>query len=280
MSNKKEILVLSGGGVHGIAHVGALQYMHEKELLTDINTYCGVSVGALISSLLAVGYTPFELYTFVSALDLFKLIHVSITNLFGKRKFGLDDGKRIEYVIKRMIKLKKFNENITLQQLHKKTNKTLIIMTACVNRSEMCQLTHKTHPNLPVWKAIRMAISIPIFFTPVEYKKETFIDGGAMDSYPIHLFKDKIDKTIGVQIINASHTSTNINNIEDYIKGIIVCFFRGTQYNSKKGFEKQTIELEIKDPNMVNFVMSDKEKHKLYDLGYQASFNHHSNHCP
>jgi len=47
--------VLEGGGVKGIAHVGALARFHEEPTLHFIG-YAGTSAGAIVASLAAVGY--------------------------------------------------------------------------------------------------------------------------------------------------------------------------------------------------------------------------------
>ena len=60
-SNKtnKTKLILSGGGIKGIAHIGALSVYDERNMLNSIDTYCGSSIGALICSLLVAGTTIF-----------------------------------------------------------------------------------------------------------------------------------------------------------------------------------------------------------------------------
>jgi predicted acylesterase/phospholipase RssA len=47
--------VFEGGGVKGIAHVGALARFHEEEEL-QFRGYAGTSAGAIVAALAAVGY--------------------------------------------------------------------------------------------------------------------------------------------------------------------------------------------------------------------------------
>lgn len=49
-------LVLSGGGASGIAHIGVLKALEENNIPIDYIT--GTSIGALIGSLYAIGYSP------------------------------------------------------------------------------------------------------------------------------------------------------------------------------------------------------------------------------
>ena len=52
-------LVLSGGGAKGAAHIGVIKAFEENEIPIDYIT--GTSIGAIIGSLYAMGYTPDEM---------------------------------------------------------------------------------------------------------------------------------------------------------------------------------------------------------------------------
>ena len=52
-------LVLSGGGAKGCAHIGVLKALEENEI--PIDYVVGTSMGAIVGSLYAIGYTPTEI---------------------------------------------------------------------------------------------------------------------------------------------------------------------------------------------------------------------------
>ncbi len=52
-------LVLSGGGASGIAHIGVLKALEENHIPVDYIT--GTSIGALVGSLYAIGYSPAQI---------------------------------------------------------------------------------------------------------------------------------------------------------------------------------------------------------------------------
>ncbi|MCB1068638.1 MAG: patatin-like phospholipase family protein [Simkania sp.] len=56
-----ENLVFQGGGATGIAHVGALRKLEEKNLISNVKRTAGTSAGSILAALLAVGYTSLEL---------------------------------------------------------------------------------------------------------------------------------------------------------------------------------------------------------------------------
>ncbi len=59
VNGQKIGLVLSGGGASGVAHIGVLKALEENNIPIDYVT--GTSMGALIGSLYAAGYTPLEI---------------------------------------------------------------------------------------------------------------------------------------------------------------------------------------------------------------------------
>jgi NTE family protein len=60
-------LVLSGGGAHGIAHLGVIKVMEEAGLRPDIIT--GVSMGSIIGGMYALGYTSDSLYKILKKIN-------------------------------------------------------------------------------------------------------------------------------------------------------------------------------------------------------------------
>jgi NTE family protein len=60
--------VFEGGGVKGIAFVGALEAAEEAGITRWVNL-AGTSAGAIIASLLAIGHTPAQLRSILEATD-------------------------------------------------------------------------------------------------------------------------------------------------------------------------------------------------------------------
>ena len=56
-------LVLSGGGLRGFAHLGAIEAMYEQNIYPDIIS--GVSAGAIVGVFLAAGFSPSETLSFL-----------------------------------------------------------------------------------------------------------------------------------------------------------------------------------------------------------------------
>ncbi|MBP7486137.1 MAG: patatin-like phospholipase family protein, partial [Parabacteroides sp.] len=56
LSAQRVGLVLSGGGAKGAAHIGVIKALEENNI--PIDYIAGTSIGSIIGSLYAMGYTP------------------------------------------------------------------------------------------------------------------------------------------------------------------------------------------------------------------------------
>lgn len=57
MTTQFRNLIFEGGGVKGIAYIGAMQILHNRGILPDIRRVGGTSAGAINALLFALGYT-------------------------------------------------------------------------------------------------------------------------------------------------------------------------------------------------------------------------------
>ena len=81
MKNKKISLCLAGGGIKGVAHIGVLKAIEEKNI--EIEYIGGTSSGSIVSSLYAAGFTAEEIYNIFDTgkfLDRPPLVAVSNTS--------------------------------------------------------------------------------------------------------------------------------------------------------------------------------------------------------
>lgn len=263
----KKNLVLCGGGVKGIAHIGILYALDILKHLDKIEELAGVSVGGLIIVLYVLGYSPAELYTVIKSLDFSGLKDMKITNI---QLFGLDIGSKFNNVIKKLIKAKKYDENITMKELYEKTKKKVTLVSVCLNTLELCCISHETFPDLEVYIAIRMTTSIPFIYCPVSYKGNLYIDGGCMDGYPISIFKDKLEETIGFLLIDSQEKIDKIDNLETYILRVLECMMAGAASKLHSGYENNTIKVHVEGINFINYDIRDEIKDLLFMQGFKS----------
>lgn len=265
---KRTKLVLSGGGIKMIALIGAVAALNDLGLLHHINTFAGTSSGAILCFLLSIGYTSDELFEIIKLFDFNKLKNIEFYKFLTH--YGLDDGIRLELFAKSLLNGKKIDENINFKKLYKMTGKTLIITATCINNKKIYYFSHKTAPNMKVITALRMSISIPIFYTPVFYKGKYYVDGGCIDNFPIHLFENNLDDVIGIYLNNIKDNVSSITNVEEYLFHTMQCLLEGHRAGSIKGFEKYCIQINLRNISAVDFHIDATTKKLLFDRGYDS----------
>ena len=112
---------------------------------------------------------------------------------------------QLEQVIEQLIEQKTGIRECTFNQI----DKNLTIIATNLNLQKPYYLNRHNTPDLAISRAIRMSIAYPVMITPVLYQGDLFGDGGEAISYPITIFDQELDETIGITI--ASH-----NENKDY----------------------------------------------------------------
>lgn len=262
-------LVLNGGGIKGIGHLGAMQYMIEKKLLKNIQTIAGSSIGGIIATMYIAGYTPEELLMFMNLLDISKVMTLKPTNMISL--YGLDDGKKLEFVLTKLLEEKGFNGNITFKEFYQQTRIKLIMTTVCLNNSSVIYMSHITTPNLEIVTGLRMTSALPLIFSPVVYNEKLYIDGGCMDNYPIRLFSEELNNTIGLHVRAKVTDRKTIDNVEEFAFSLLQCFSEGVNCNLIKGYEKYTIDIPLPDIAITTPGIDSNIKTSMYQDGYTAT---------
>ena len=221
---KYKHLIFCGGGIKLYTFIGAIKVLEEKKILDNIETYIGTSIGGLIAALLNIKYTHDELYKFIGLLKLNEFINIDIGNLYNNN-YGLDDGAQIESLIRTLFKAKLGKDRITFKELYNLSEKHLIITATCLSTRTIEYFDYIKYPDLDVIDGIRMAITVPLFFTYQTYKNKIYVDGGVLDQYPIHVLKDKpIEEILGLRLGEIDRNkSFNIDSIQSYFMNIIRC---------------------------------------------------------
>ena len=203
-------IALSGGGIRGIAHAGALRALEENGI--NIDVIGGTSSGSLVASLYALGYSPYYIYILFKrySKDITQIssapIISGIGNFMMNKKVvlsGLKTGESIE---------KAYNELALKKGVKKITDITkipLVIPAVDVKDSKEYIFTNQIPINvegksqyitdISIGKAVRASSSFPAVFCPCKYKTHTFLDGGVLDNIPVlEVKKQGADKIIAI----------------------------------------------------------------------------------
>jgi predicted acylesterase/phospholipase RssA len=267
-TNTIKNIALSGGASKGIAQLGALHYLYHNKLLNNVKRISGTSVGAMNALLFCIGYKPKDIYKMLKIVDMEKAIKPNIYKFIDK--LGMEDGKRMMIIIRRLIIAKKLDEDITFENIYNIFGYDLIITGSCITDKQVYYFSKENYPKMKILDAIRISISVPIFFTPFKFNNKLFVDGGCMDNYPIHIFNDELDNTIGI-FLKTKRKKKKIKNIESYISNLIEVFFEGNSHLCKRSFQSQTIEIKCQNHSLTNANLPTKDIIKLFDDGYNSA---------
>lgn len=184
-------LCLNGGGIRGILQVGAIQHLEhiDKRPLYEVfhEGMYGVSIGAVITSLLAFGFGTQEI---IKALDSVCHLQAAMspirldTLMRIPSQKGIDDGSQMKATLSSIFKTRGYD----LARLKVGDAK-------CPLRIYASDLTHLKpvafHADIPLWDALRASTSIPFIFTPHTIKGRVFVDGGLMVDTLMKLLPEK-----------------------------------------------------------------------------------------
>ncbi len=197
-----ENLAFEGGGVKGIAYVGALEVLEEVGLYpAHIRRVAGASSGSFLAAMVAAGCTSEELREMLVDHDLSQIMRDArfgmlsgIYNMFTV--YGLNPGARLLGFLGERLRERTGSEDVTFHQLLERCGRELCVPVTNITRmcTEYCH--PKTTPDMPVRLAVGMSMSLPVLMAPyrlirtLEEADETdlYTDGGLLCNYPIHAY--------------------------------------------------------------------------------------------
>ena len=203
-------VALSGGGIRGIAHAGALKALEDSGIKIDI--IGGTSAGALVGALYAIGYSPYYIYVLFKqyAKDIVGInstpIISGIGNYIMSKKVeitGLKTGSSIEEAYNNLATRKGIK---TIKDIKKMP---LVIPAVDIEDAKEYIFTNNI-PNrlkdnvqyitdISIGKAVRASSSFPAVFCPCEFEEHKFVDGALLDNIPVlEVKKQGADKVIAI----------------------------------------------------------------------------------
>lgn len=193
-------VALAGGGLKGLAHIGALQAL--EELGVKIDYLSGTSSGSMFATFYAMGFSTEEIkektmknYKILTKLQkrpIFKAGVTYVTSGIAKIE-GIINGKNIEDLVNTIAKERKITNMNQIKIPYAIATVDTITTKECIFLSKRFDLEDDDIDYIydaPVAVAIRASMSFPGVYTPCQYGKYNFIDGGTKDNLPIKILKD------------------------------------------------------------------------------------------
>lgn len=170
-------LALSGGGVRGFAHIGALRALEDCGVKPDIMS--GVSAGSIVAVCYASGMSSDDIFDAFTGIDL--------------KSFLQFDLSRSGFL--RLDRLREFIANL----LPVKNIEDLAIPTI-IGTTDIDNQCEKPFDSGEIAPRVAASCSLPILFTPIEIDGVHCVDGGVLHNLPSYYLRDRCEKLIGINV--------------------------------------------------------------------------------
>ncbi len=226
-------LVLEGAGVRGVAYAGVIKFMEENKMLHQIEKVAGTSAGAIAALAISIGYSSQEIEQLMYKTKLQKFNDGKFFFVGGlarlNKNYGWYRGKSFTKWLQVIIENKTGNANITFQELHDRKFKDLYVTGTSLTSQKLIVFSHETYPQMKVKDAVRISMSIPLYFEAVLIdslgstinKKnakghfDIMVDGGLTGNFPISVFDSYTSSDRNAsRIINQSTIGIRIDTPE------------------------------------------------------------------
>lgn len=269
-------LALSGGGAHGIAHIGILKVMEEAGLRPDY--IAGVSMGSIIGGLYSIGYSADSIHKMLNEINWELILSNKIPE---NRVIYLEKAHFYHSIISIPISGKKFilpSGLISGQQIENLLSfyawpaadiddfSRLPIPFSCL-ATDIASFEKIEIKTGYLADAIRASSSVPSIFTPLKIDSLILLDGGLTRNFPASEVR-----VMGAEIIIGSYTGFPPFNEDELqsVQGIMkqIAFSRGLDDFEK---QKNLVDLLIK-PEVGEFPRNGFENvDSIFQKGYEAA---------
>lgn len=277
-------LILQGGGVKGIAYVGALEVLDEVQILDKIQNVAGTSAGAITACLLALRYTASEIRKIVFDLD-FKSFQDRKNALRIVTKYGLYAGDAFLDWITDLIEKKGFDKQATFSDLKQGGCRNLKVFGTDLYTKSVQEFSAASTPDTIVAEAVRASMSIPLFFKSWKFSNakpndHIYVDGGVILNFPINSFfeqEHELGHTLGLHLDNLSNQNIRedfkYDHIGKYIKSLFDTLLKAqvVVFEENPEQKRQTICIDDLGVSATNFELSDELKNNLISEGKKAT---------
>ena len=277
-------LVLSGGGAQGIAHAGVIKALEENDI--PVNCIAGTSMGAIVGSLYACGYSPEEMLELFTSPE-FRYwstgtVNKDLTYYFSSPQpspqwlsINLNLKDSVNNISSQIIPANLISpipmnlEFLRLyapftQQCGSDFNDLFVpLRTVC---SDVYHKRKIVCYKGSLGDAVRASMSFPLVFKPIELDGVLVYDGGIYDNFPVDVMQTDFnpDFIIGVSV-SGPDTKPEAGNIYSQLEDMII------QNNDYSVPDSAGIKIQVP---VLQFGVLDFDKADIiYDIGYRTGLS-------
>lgn len=294
--------VFEGGGVRGLAFLGALRALDDAGI--KIRKVVGTSAGAITAAIVASGMDQNAVEANVygmNFMDLLKqktrpglifngdpsndldnvglmLANLALVGALGQYKTApLKDW--MAGVLKG--RLDTFGDIATGDEWHQERELKIVVSDISAGEMRCCPTDLALYKMVPetfsVAEAVRLSMSIPLFFEPGSLAGNTIVDGGVLSSFPLSTFDCPVGETpncptIGFRLSPPTQPAKKITSAMGVVGAMLqTMLVAHDRRYARLHDQHRIVDLTSTDISITKFSLTAAEKETLYVRGYKET---------
>ena len=276
-------LVLSGGGAKGMTHIGIIRALEENNIPIDYIT--GTSMGAIIGSLYAMGYSPDDMEALLRSEDFKRWYSGQVepeygyyfkqnrpTPAFFNIRFSFKDSLHIKPQILPTSMVNPIQMNLVFVELFARATAAcsgdfnrLFVPFRCI-ASDVYNKKPLIMRRGDLGDAVRASMSFPFVFKPIEIDSVLAYDGGIYNNFPTDIMREdfKPEVIIG-SVVAANPGKPKENDLMSQLENMIM---QKTDYTLPDSLGI-IMTFKYDDVSLLDF----DRLQELHDIGYNRTIS-------
>lgn len=280
LSAQKVGLVLSGGGAKGAAHIGVIKALEENNI--PIDYIAGTSIGAIIGSLYAMGYSPEEMLALMQSKEfaywqsgtveenyIYYFKKPDPTPEFAHFSLDMSDSLQIKTNFLPQSLVNPIQMNQAFMALFSQATAkagwnfdNLFVPFRCV-ASDVYNKKAIIFKNGDLGDAVRASMTFPFFFQPIWRDSVPLFDGGIYDNFPVNPLKEAFHPDFMFGSVVAGGNNKPSDNPYNQVETMIM---QKTDYDIPED-EGMMIKFSFPDVSLLDF----QKGQELMQIGYKRT---------
>jgi len=271
-------LALAGGGMQGVAHIGAIKALKELGIKPDY--IAGTSSGSIFATLYAMGFTEEEMFEIVNqnyeiliGIEKARIVKAIGTYITQKevKIGGLINGIKIEELVTKIADVKGVKNISDIKMPLAIPTVDTISTKECISMSKKYNLQNDDIDyiyDIPIGKAVRASMAFPGIYTTCDFEKYNFIDGGTKDNLPVKVLKDMGAKKVIALSFDITNYTPSDNILSILLRAVDIFSLKDVRYAQKLA----DIAIEIQNDD-TSLLQTDNLE-KCLQIGYDTIMKH------
>jgi NTE family protein len=276
-------LVLSGGGAKGMTHIGIIRALEENNIPIDYIT--GTSMGAIIGSLYAMGYSPDDMETLLRSEDFKRWYSGQVEPKYGyyfkqnrptpeffNIRFSFKDSLHIKPQILPTSMVNPIQMNLVFVELFARATAAcngdfnrLFVPFRCI-ASDVYNKRPLIMRKGDLGDAVRASMSFPFVFKPIEIDSVLAYDGGIYNNFPTDIMREDFRPEVIIgSVVAANPSKPKENDLMSQLENMIM---QKTDYTLPDSLGI-IMTFKYDDVSLLDF----DRLQELHDIGYNRTIS-------